>query len=311
MPTYKVKDGGEIIIDLDAAKRRKNKQPGKMIKSPRRLDYLPRRIKKGLGIRIFDLAYRKVGDSYETQYFNTPVLGVSTSPFPANTYIDNVITPLLASLPATPMRDHFYQIPKRLMSMRTDTHWPYYGLIAQRSPEPDCNLSNFPNVSDEGVIPLAVDGGNTYGELNIGSIWWVFLPEWPFGTQQPPGWNNTLITGYGLDVILNNILTTAGIYAPHGKITALPDYSAPSVVIPDINSARELDIFFPPWLHSHQTGIHVADLKIVPREEWLDETTIPSADLLGGLPFNTLLICIVEGWNGQRFYIWSSDGVGM
>jgi hypothetical protein len=301
--------GKEIIVSITdpaAEPAAKKKRRGFIPPPSRPGEPLSRRTVAGLGVRIFDLAFRLIGDEYETQYFDTPVIGTSF-PFPADTYLDSVITPLLASLPASPMRDHFYQIPKSEMSMRTDnTHWPYYGLVAFRFPEADCNLNEFPTVNDAGVISLTQDAGNVNGELEISSTWWILLPEYPFGTEQPPGWDNTLVTGYGLAMFI-----PSGVFLfPSYRVTATPDYNGPPATIPPITETQEIDVFFPPWLHAFETSPGVYDLKIVPRETWLDPDTIPDPDLIGSLPFNTILICILEGWNGQRFYIWDEDGEG-
>jgi hypothetical protein len=275
------------------------------IPNRREPEYLPRRkLARGLGVRIFDLAYRLIGDTYVTQNYGMPT--TVAFPFPANTYIDNIITPLLAALPATPMSDHYYQIPKRHLGMRTDnTHWPFYGLMAVRNPENDCYLDEFPGAQTDGTFFVREDAQNVNGELETSSTWWVLQPEWPFGVEQPPGWDNTLVTAYGFQLFLS---TGVEIY-PGYKVTALPDYDAPSVSIPALTETPTLDVFFPPWVHDTTGFGGSRNLTIIQRETWLDDDTIP-ADVTGSAVFNTILICILEGWEGQRFYIWDDDGVG-
>jgi hypothetical protein len=292
-----------IASSESIAEDNRNKKLG-MLRPMTKPDEIVARKLKALNIRIFDLSYRLVDGDYETQYYDTPA--TVSFPFPADTYTGKVIDPILAALPATPMADHFYQIPKQFMGMRTDdTHWPYYGLIAFRNPEGDCHLNEFPVVADDGTIKLQQNASNVNGELEIGSQWWILLSEYPFGTELPPGWDNTLVTGYGFELFLSSGLTLPTGY----KVTSLPDYDATTVSLPPLQPGSTLDVFFPPWLHAHNAGGGMWDLTIIPRETWLDTGTIPS-DLTGSLPFNTVLICILEGWGGQRFYVWDEAGLG-
>lgn len=308
----KLGQGGELKINLGKIQvTNKNPQPvvNRAAQGPPpatgRSDYTVLSQSNGVGVRIFDLAYRKIDGVYETQHFDTPFVGTIPG---TDQYTDNVITPLLAGLPDSPMRDHFYQIPKSELSMRADDpEWPYYGLFAFDYAGGDGYFSTFPTVADDGTITVKRNTADPDGELEINSAWWTALPGWPFIPEDPPGWTNTLATGYGfLMTLLDGIHLFSGYHA-----TSLPDYDAAPVVIPAVSGTRQLDVFFPPWLHSFVIVHPNYNFGIVSREDWLSGPgSPPSAALLGDVPFSTPLICIVEGWGGQRFYIWDDNGLG-